>query len=125
MRAHARETTAFESGEQREARLEQARLHDRETRVSEGGEQREAETDCSTSCYLGPWTNKDINICQTVQVTVQATSNPAIFVQSLMCRVTYICTFFPFLVDTIVLIIKIDCLLKLTPTCCMHLTSLS
>ena len=40
---------AFESDEQREARLEQTRLHARETRVSEGGEQREAEADCSTS----------------------------------------------------------------------------
>jgi len=49
MRGHARETRASESGEQREARLEQARLHARETRVSESGEQREAETDCSTS----------------------------------------------------------------------------
>ena len=49
MRVHARETKASESGEQREARLEQARLHNRETRASEGCEQREAETDCSTS----------------------------------------------------------------------------
>ena len=56
-RLHARETRASKSVEQREAMLEQARLHDRETRVSDGGEQREAETDCSTSCYLGPRTN--------------------------------------------------------------------
>ena len=77
---HARETRASESGEQWEARLEQARLHDKETRASECGEQREVETDCSTSqCYVGPWTNTDISIQrQAVQVTVQATSNPAI-----------------------------------------------
>jgi len=31
-----------ESGEQREARLEQIRLHDKDTGVSESGEQREA-----------------------------------------------------------------------------------
>jgi len=49
MRVHARETRASESDEQREARLEQARLNARETKTSEGGEQREAETDCSTS----------------------------------------------------------------------------
>jgi len=42
LKVHARETRASESGEQREARWEQARLHDRETRASEGGEQREA-----------------------------------------------------------------------------------
>ena len=39
---------AFESDEQREARLEQTRLHARETRVSESCEQREAETHRST-----------------------------------------------------------------------------
>ena len=32
LRVHARETRASESGEQREARWEQAKLHDRETR---------------------------------------------------------------------------------------------
>jgi len=46
---YAGETRASESGEQREAPLEQARLHDGETRASERGEQRETETDCSTS----------------------------------------------------------------------------
>ena len=77
---HARETRASESDEQRKAKLEQAKLHNRETRASEGCEQREVETDCSTSqCYVGPWTNTDISIQrQAVQVTVQATSNPAI-----------------------------------------------
>jgi len=59
------------SGEQREARLEQARLHDGKTRVTERGEQREAETDCFI-CYVGPWTNTDINIQhQAFQMTVQ------------------------------------------------------
>jgi len=49
--------------------------------------------------------NTDINIQhQAVQVTVQATSNPAIVFK-------YICTFFPFLTSNI----KINCLLKLAP----------
>ena len=100
MRVHFRETRASESGEQREARLEQTRLHARKTRASEGGEQSKAETDCSTSqCYVEPWTSIDINVQHhTVQVNMQATSNPVIFLQSLVCQAflyfKYIYTFF-------------------------------